>query len=162
MAADRRNDHPQNHRDDHRLDRGVPRKPSDSRRQRGRQARHDGSWAETIAVWRLRCAGYRILARNWRCTLGEIDIVARKGRILAIVEVKSRSDLTGALAALGPRQQARLVRAAQAFQAQHRDCLGLQLRFDAVAVGNRDAPHHIWPRHIWPRHIKQAWRPAAD
>ncbi len=130
------------------------------RQARGKQAQADGRWAETIAVWRLRFAGYRILARNWRSPVGEIDIVARKGNILAIVEVKSRTALAGALAALSPRQQARLTRAALAFQAQRRDCLGLQLRFDVIAIGGGEDGGAR--RHIWPHHIKQAWRPAAD
>jgi putative endonuclease len=128
-----------------------------SRQQRGSRARQDGRWAETLAVWRLRCTGYRILARNWRCALGEIDIIARKGTVLAIVEVKSRVELSGALAALSVRQQSRLVRAALAFQARRRDCLGLQLRFDVIAIGGRGVR-----RHIWPQHIRQAWRPTAD
>ena len=53
--------------------------------QRGQRARRRGHWAELIAVWRLRCAGYRILARNWRHPLGGNDIAARNGGTLAIV-----------------------------------------------------------------------------
>jgi putative endonuclease len=121
-------------------------------RQRGRTAWHAGRWAESLAAWRLRCAGYQILARNWRSPVGEIDIVARRGGILAIVEVKSRGDLATALEAIAPRQQARLVRAALAFQARRRDVAGLTLRFDVVALG----------RGMWPRHIREAWRPAGD
>jgi len=102
-------------------------------------------------VWRLRCAGYRILARNWRSPMGEIDIVARRGRILAIVEVKQRPDLMTALQAISPRQQARLARAALGFQARRRDCAGLNLRFDVITLGSG----------FWPRHLKDAWRPSA-
>ena len=126
---------------------GLPGDP-----QRGRLARRRGQWAELIAVWRLRCAGYRILARNWRHPLGEIDIAARKGRILAIVEVKSRSGLVGALYALGNRQQTRLVRAALAFQLQRPDCAGLTLRFDVISIAAGG----------WPKHIREAWRPVAE
>jgi len=143
-----------------------------ARQRRGRQARRSGRWAEALAVWRLRCAGYRILARNWRSPVGEIDVVARKGAILAIVEVKSRLDLSNALAALGPRQQARLTRAALAFQSQRHDCAGLMLRFDVIAVGAGRVPPHLgvtrpgvtWDgwRQLWPQHIKQAWHPQPD
>jgi putative endonuclease len=119
---------------------------------RRRDAWRGGRWAESLAVWRLRCTGHRILARNWRSPVGEIDIVARRGKILAIVEVKYRPDVTRALEAISPRQQARLVRAALAFQARRPDCAGLTLRFDVIAVG----------QGRWPRHLKEAWRPASD
>ena len=58
-----------------------------------RQAAHRlGQVAEWRAVWRLRLAGYSVLARRYKTKLGEIDIVARRGGILAFVEVKARSD----------------------------------------------------------------------
>jgi putative endonuclease len=117
-----------------------------------RDAWRGGRWAESLAVWRLRCTGHRILARNWRSPVGEIDIVARRGKILAIVEVKRRPDLTRALEAVSPRQRARLVRAALAFQAGHRDCAALSLRFDVIVLG----------QGRWPRHLKEAWRPGSD
>ncbi|MDY0881914.1 YraN family protein [Dongia soli] len=126
---------------------GLPGDPK-----RGQLARRRGRWAEFIAVWRLRCAGYRILARNWRHPLGEIDIAACKGGVLAIVEVKSRARLVGALYALGSRQQTRLVRAALAFQLQRPDCAGLTLRFDVIAVAGGG----------WPKHIREAWRPVGE
>src|SRR5688500_20372795 len=50
-----------------------------------------GRRAERIACWLLRFKGYRILAVNWRCTAGEVDILARRGRVLAAGEVKGRS-----------------------------------------------------------------------
>lgn len=126
--------------------------PSGGRSRDRQRAWADGRWAESLAAWRLRCAGYQILARNWRSPVGEIDIVARRGQILAIVEVKRRHELTTALEAITPRQQARLVRAALAFQTRRQDCVGLSLRFDVVALG----------RGFWPRHIREAWRPASD
>lgn len=92
-------------------------------------------------------------------------MVARKGTILAIVEVKSRRDLGNALAALAPRQQARLARAALAFQSHRRDCAGLILRFDVIAVGaggTSSRPGMARIGQLWPQHIKQAWRPQPD
>lgn len=126
-----------------------------------RRAWQGGRWAEGLAVWRLRCSGYRILARNWRSPVGEIDIIARRGRILAIVEVKRRADLTAALQAISPRQQQRLARAALAFQARRQDCAGLLLRFDVVTLGP-SSPASRWITGLWPRHLKDAWRPPAE
>ena len=57
-----------------------------------RQANRLGHAAEWRAVWRLRLAGYSILARRYKTRLGEIDIVARRGGVLAFVEVKARAD----------------------------------------------------------------------
>lgn len=133
---------------------GVQPPPRTARR---REAWRSGRWAESLAVWRLRLTGHRILARNWRSPVGEIDIIAQRGRLLVIVEVKRRPDFALALAAISPRQQARLVRAAQAFQAGRTDCAGLTLRFDVIVfAGSR------WMNSRWPRHLKEAWRPAGD
>ncbi len=49
-----------------------------------------GAWGERVAAEQLRAGGYDILARNWRCAHGEIDIVARQGDELVFVEVKTR------------------------------------------------------------------------
>lgn len=117
-----------------------------------RLAWRNGRWAESLAALRLRCSGYRILARNWRVPVGEIDIVARRGRVLAIVEVKRRADRATALAAISPRQQQRLAKAALAFQTRRADCAGLDLRFDVITLGPG----------LWPRHLKDAWRPGAE
>ena len=51
-----------------------------------------GRWAERYVEWRLRCRGWRIEARNLRTPVGEIDLLAREGQILVIVEVKYRSN----------------------------------------------------------------------
>ena len=57
-----------------------------------KRAESRGRRAEWIAVWWLRLFGYRVLARRARQRVGEIDIVARRGRTLAFVEVKARPD----------------------------------------------------------------------
>ena len=105
-----------------------------------------GQFAETIAVWYLRVRGYRVLARRFRCRAGEIDIVARRRRLLVFVEVKARRHLA---AALRPRQAARITRAAEAFVQAHRSLAGLDQRFDVILVV---------PRR-WPVHLVDAWRP---
>lgn len=114
-------------------------------------ARRRGAWGEFIAAWRLRLAGYRILARNLRHPLGEIDLVARRGRLLVFVEVKARADYDAAAAAIRPAQQARIRNAAAAFLARRPDLAGLDLRFDAVLVSRRRLPVHL----------HDAWRDSA-
>jgi putative endonuclease len=106
-----------------------------------------GHVAEMRAVWRLRLAGYSILARRYRTRLGEIDIVARRGGILAFVEVKARADTAAALDALGGRQFGRVARAATLFLAHHPCHAVCSVRFDAVLVSG-----------LWPRHLPDVWR----
>ncbi|MDJ0947192.1 MAG: YraN family protein [Kiloniellales bacterium] len=110
-----------------------------------------GRWAEALAAWRLRLTGYRILARRFRVTQGEVDLVARRGRVLAMVEVKARADAGSAADALQARQRRRIERAALAFLQRHPEFAALRLRFDMML---------IVPRR-WPRHIIDAWRPAG-
>jgi putative endonuclease len=64
------------------------------------EAEQRGRGAETIACWYLRMHGWRILARRARVPGGEVDIVARRGRTLAFVEVKARGDVDSAALAL--------------------------------------------------------------
>jgi putative endonuclease len=117
-------------------------------RERRRQARRRGRWAEVFARLALRLAGYRILALDRRSRVGEIDIIARRGRKLAFVEVKARASLGVAAESLLLRQRRRIARAAAGFLAARPDLAGLDIRFDVVLV----VP---WR---WPRHIADAWR----
>ena len=112
-----------------------------------------GHVAEWRAVWRLRLAGYSVLARRYKTRLGEIDIVARRGGILAFVEVKARTDIAAATDALGGRQFGRVARAASLFLARHPHYAADSVRFDAVLVDGS-----LW-RNIWPRHLADVWRP---
>lgn len=59
----------------------------------GNHRRRLGQWGEALAAERLAGLGYRILERNWRCALGEIDVVAQDGDILVFVEVKTRRSM---------------------------------------------------------------------
>jgi putative endonuclease len=106
-----------------------------------------GRRAEMLAAWRLRLAGWRILARNLRLPQGEIDIVARRGEVVAFVEVKTRAELLVAVEAVTARQRRRIRNAAASFLARHPDLAGLVLRFDAVLVVG-----------LWPRHVPDAWQ----
>ena len=86
--------------------------------------------------------GYRVLVRNWRCELGEIDLVAARPGVLVVVEVKARrnDDFGGPLAAISPSKRVRLRRLAARFVAEHRTeldrMLGVsyELRLDLAAV----------------------------
>jgi putative endonuclease len=111
-------------------------------------AQRRGQVAEWLCLWYLRLRGWRIIARDWRCPSGEIDIVARRGRVLAVIEVKSRSKTGAAAEALLPRQRRRIARAAEAFLLSRPDLAGLDLRFDLMLVA----------RSRLPRHWHGAWR----
>jgi putative endonuclease len=102
-----------------------------------------GRWAEMLAAWSLRLHGYRVIARRYRTPLGEIDLIVRRGRLLAFVEVKARPDLEQALGALGPRQRERTQRAAELFLLRHPSPAECNLRFDLVAVRPWRLPHHL-------------------
>jgi putative endonuclease len=119
-----------------------------SRRQRGTESFRRGLWAETLCLWALRLKGYRILARRYRSPVGEIDLIVRRGSIIAAVEVKARADTARASEALLWRQRARIIRALENFLAIHPHLRDSSLRFDVMLV----APG------LWPRHIRDAWR----
>lgn len=108
-----------------------------------------GLAAEALCRVALRLKGYSIIAARYRSPLGEIDIIARRGRSLALVEVKARPSKETAAEAILPRQRQRLERAAAAFLARHPQLSQDHLRFDVMLV----AP---WR---WPVHITDAWRP---
>lgn len=115
-----------------------------------RRAWRFGLRAEALAAGALRLKGYRIEGRRVRTPVGEIDIVARRGPVLAIVEVKGRADFALAVQSIGPRQRVRIARAAEAFLRARPTMAGLDLRFDVMLVGP-------WR---WPVHISDAWRPG--
>jgi len=101
-----------------------------------------------IAVLWLMAKGYQILGFRLRTPQGEIDILARRGRVLAVVEVKSRLTLDEALIAVTPRQRDRLRRAAEALASRRRALNGLNVRLDLFALAPGGGP----------RHIADAWR----
>jgi putative endonuclease len=107
-----------------------------------RQAWRFGRLAESVCAGWLRLKGYRIVARGFRVPVGEIDIIARRGRTLAFVEVKARGD-DGAPEVLTPRQRRRITRAAEAFLKARPGYRGLDLRFDLIVVGRRRPPRHL-------------------
>ncbi len=124
--------------------------PSPGRRDRWLRSRG----AEGLCALALRLAGWRILARNWRPArgtgAGEVDIIARRGAVLAFIEVKARPDLSTGLAAVTPHQRRRVIRAAEVFLQQSPLTEGCQPRFDVMVVSP-------WR---WPHHLPDAW--SAD
>ncbi|MCX7384240.1 MAG: YraN family protein [Alphaproteobacteria bacterium] len=110
---------------------------------RGLRAHASGLGAEAIALAALEADGWRILARRVRTPAGEIDAAAEKDGLLAIIEVKHRPTLAGAAAALGPRQQVRLMAAAQALMADNPDWGAQGVRFDVLVVDAAGAVRRI-------------------
>ncbi len=108
-----------------------------------------GRFAEALAAWSLRLKGYRIMARGFRAGAGEIDIIARRGKLVAFVEVKARRDMDDAARSLRPRQARRIIRAAEAYLQARPSLGGLDLRFDVILV----SPWRL------PVHLVDAWRP---
>jgi len=110
---------------------------------RHREAERRGRLAELLCRWHLRLRGWRVLARDWRCPAGEIDIVARRGRTIAVIEVKLRRDTDTAAASLGPRQRRRIARATEAFLLTRPELAALSIRFDVMLVEKRRLPYHL-------------------
>ena len=102
-----------------------------------------GISAESRAAAWLVAHGYRILARRWKSPLGEIDIVAARRHTLIFVEVKARATLDAAAEAVTPRQQQRIVAAAEIWLAAHGDPRIHDIRFDAILVAPGKLPRHI-------------------
>ena len=110
-------------------------------------AERRGRGAETLAAWWLRLHGWRILARRARVRGGEVDIVARRGRMLAFVEVKARSSAEAAGFSLDAYRLRRVVAAAERLAPKYmRE--GDAVRIDAI---------FIVPRRL-PRHLPDIWR----
>ena len=107
------------------------------------EAFRTGISAEGRAAAFLIAKGYRILARRFRTPHGEIDIVARRRNLLVFVEVKARASLDEAAYAVTPRQQARIIAAAQIWLMAHPEHAEYDLRFDAMLIAPRRLPHHI-------------------
>ena len=102
-----------------------------------------GLSAESRAAALLMAKGYRILAKRFRTPYGEIDLVARKRNLLAFIEVKARANLDDAAYAVTPRQQQRIIEAAQAWLMAHPEHANFELRFDAMLIAPRRLPRHL-------------------
>src|SRR6185436_19509477 len=102
-----------------------------------------GISAESRAAAYLMAKGYRILAKRYRTPHGEIDIVARRRNLIAFVEVKARASLDDAAFAVTPRQQQRIIDAAQGWLVAHPEHAEFELRFDAMLIAPKRLPRHV-------------------
>jgi putative endonuclease len=102
-----------------------------------------GLSAESRAAAYLVAKGYRILSRRFRTPVGEVDIVARRGRVLIFVEVKARRTLDAAAEAVLPRQQRRIADAAAFWLSLNPHDTNSDIRFDAVLVAPGKIPRHV-------------------
>jgi putative endonuclease len=113
------------------------------RRRTGTRARALGVSAEDAACAALAREGWAVLGRRVRTEAGELDVLAEKDGVLAVVEVKARPRLADAAAALSPRQQARLLAAAEIVLAMHPGWGLNGVRFDLLVVDATGAVRRI-------------------
>lgn len=108
-----------------------------------------GRRAETMAALWLRLKGYSILDRRVRLPVGEIDLIARRGSVVAFVEVKARQTQLAGEQAVRHGAWQRINRAAESWMASRRHLASADWRFDLVV---------ILPRRL-PVHYRDRWRP---
>lgn len=108
-----------------------------------------GRWAEAAAAALLRAKGYKILNTRFKCSVGEIDIVASKKGLVAFVEVKARKNTAQAFESVTEKQKHRIEKAAL-YWLQQQGSQEVACRFDVIAV----APGKL------PSHMMDAWRPG--
>ncbi|MGH7022082.1 MAG: YraN family protein [Caulobacteraceae bacterium] len=118
------------------------------RRQRGTLARRDGRRGEMLCAVLLMAKGYRIIGFRMKTAQAEIDLLAVRRGVVAVIEVKRRTSMEAALEAVTPRQRDRLLAAARSIAVRRPDLADAPVRMDLIAL----APGR------WPRHIRDAWR----
>ncbi|GAC1404676.1 MAG: YraN family protein [Novosphingobium sp.] len=111
-------------------------------------AEQRGRRGETIAAWYLRLTGWRILAKRQKIGVGEVDLIARRGRTVVFVEVKWRATAEALDLAIDARRLARVARAAEALAPKFAREGDVQ-RIDVLLLA---------PRR-WPRHMRNVWQP---
>ena len=113
------------------------------------KAESRGRRAEWLAALALQMKGYRILARRARTPMGEIDLIVRRGRVIAFIEVKQRPTTQAAAIAVPDANWRRIANAASHWAARYPALSSCDWRYDLIAV----APFR------WPKHFKDYWRP---
>ncbi|WP_420334864.1 YraN family protein [Roseibium sp.] len=108
-----------------------------------RKAHALGLSAESRAAWYLRLTGWRILKRRYKTRAGEIDLIAKKRKTVAFVEVKARKTREAAVEAVTPVSQKRIARAAKIFVAEHPKAGFFTLRFDVIIIRPWALPERI-------------------
>jgi len=110
------------------------------KRQKAYRRGHSSEW---LAAAALMLKGFRIVARRYRTKSGEIDLIARRGNLVLIVEVKARKTLMEAMEAIARDSEWRIEGAADLWLSRQRDHAKISMRFDMVAV----LPWR-WPVHV--------------
>jgi putative endonuclease len=110
------------------------------------QAERGGRRAEWLAALWLQLKGWHILARRARTPVGEVDLVARRGRIVAFVEVKARATAGEAALALDEHRLRRVAAAANALAPRYLRA-GDDLRVDAIYIVPKRFPRHL--ANVW-------------
>ena len=110
---------------------------------RGAAARRSGRGAEVLAAAWLMLHGWRVLGFRLKTPRAEIDLLVRRGRVLAAVEVKRRATLEQALDALRPAQAQRLRAAVADLAARRPDLAGLEVRVDLLALAPGRRPRRV-------------------
>jgi len=112
-----------------------------------------GNAAEDAAAAHLASHGLTVIARNYRCRLGELDLIAREQPdILVIAEVRLRSHAAygGGAASVDPRKQQRIVKATRHLLMTRPALAKLRARFDVLDIKPDGSGHHIdWIRHAF-------------
>ncbi len=111
-----------------------------------------GHFAEAAAALLLLMKGFRPLARRYRTPLGEIDLIVKRGKLIAFVEVKARDMNVVGLQSVGRASERRMTDAADLWLAKHPGATGFDLRYDMVVV----TPWRL------PMHLPDAFRPGFD
>lgn len=114
---------------------------------RKRRSERKGRRAEWFAATFLMLKGYRISALRYKTPLGEIDLVARRGDLIAFIEVKARRDLAAGVDSVSYSSQRRIAAAGDVYISRQPDADRLSWRFDIIVVSP-------WR---WPRHLKDAF-----
>lgn len=105
-----------------------------------------GRWGERRAAWWLRLQGWRILDQRIRLRAGEIDLIARRGKTIAFIEVKTRATTAALDLAIDEYRLRRVVAAVNAISHRYA-CPGDDIRIDIMLIAPR----------TWPRHLVNVW-----
>ncbi|MEJ8475028.1 YraN family protein [Roseibium algae] len=108
--------------------------PLNQGRNKRQQAHKLGLSGEFRAALALQLTGWRILKRRYKTKVGEIDLIAKRGKTVIFVEVKARRSREAAMDAVTPASQRRIVKAAKIFITEHPKAGLFTLRFDVMII----------------------------